>query len=158
MHSASPSSDFAANGSTAARQALMALAAEATHAELEAAFATLGRPDHSDLRAPEIGLVMLRGRTGGDGAPFNLGEATVTRAAVKLGCGTVGFSYLLGRDPARARLAAVLDALLQKGEASAIETAFAARVRHRIAEGRARDNARTAATRVDFFTLVRGED
>jgi alpha-D-ribose 1-methylphosphonate 5-triphosphate synthase subunit PhnG len=152
------SSQAAPAGLIAARQALMALAAEASRADLERAFEALGRPEYGDLRAPEIGLVMLRGRTGGDGAPFNLGEATVTRAAVRLRCGTVGFSYLLGRDPARARLAAVLDALLQTDAAQHVETAFAGPMRARVAQGRSRDNARTAATRVDFFTLVRGED
>ena len=32
------------------------------------------------LRGPETGLVTVRGRIGGGGAPFNTGEATVTRA------------------------------------------------------------------------------
>lgn len=158
MFSASTSTSPAADGPIADRQALMALAAEASRTELEAAFEALGSPSHSDLRKPEIGLVMLRGRTGGDGAPFNLGEATVTRAAVRLACGTVGYSYLLGRDAAKARLAAVLDAALQAGHSAVIEQAFAQPVRRRLAEDRARDNGRTAATRVDFFTLVRGED
>lgn len=158
MPSASTSPSSAADGRIAQRQALMALAAEASRTELEAAFEALGRPLHGDLRKPEIGLVMLRGRTGGDGAPFNLGEATVTRAAVRLSCGTVGYSYLLGRDATKARLAAVLDAALQAGHADVIEQAFANPVRQRLARDRARDNARTAATRVDFFTLVRGED
>ncbi|WP_293860050.1 phosphonate C-P lyase system protein PhnG [uncultured Alsobacter sp.] len=157
MSSASTPSDRPAV-STAERRALMALSAEATHEELSAAFDALGRPEHGDLRAPEIGLVMLRGRTGGDGAPFNLGEATVTRAAVRLGSGHVGYAYLLGRDPARARLAAVLDAVQQSGGTAAIERCFADPVRRRIAHDRARGAARTAATRVDFFTLVRGED
>ena len=40
--------------------------------------------DYVELRAAETGLVMLRGRIGGDGDPFNLGEATVTRAAVQI--------------------------------------------------------------------------
>ena len=115
-------------------------------------------PQALPVRGPEIGMVMLRGRTGGDGAPFNLGEATVTRAAVRLGSGHVGYAYLLGRDPARARLAAVLDAVQQSGGTAAIERCFADPVRRRIAHDRARGAARTAATRVDFFTLVRGED
>ncbi len=74
-------------------------------------------PPIVELRPPEIGLVMLRGRIGGDGAPFNLGEATVTRAAVRLETGEVGIAYVLGRDAAKARLAAVLDAPAQRGDA-----------------------------------------
>src|SRR5688572_15756001 len=82
---------------TAARQALMRACAEASEEELETALAGLGQlPSYRDLRAPQTGLVMLRGCIGGTGAPFNVGEATVTRAAVQLANGTIGFSYLLG--------------------------------------------------------------
>jgi alpha-D-ribose 1-methylphosphonate 5-triphosphate synthase subunit PhnG len=140
------------------RRALMALVAEASRAEIQEALAHLGQPAHTDLRPPEIGLVMLRGRTGGDGAPFNLGEATVTRAAIRLACGTMGFSYLLGRDKEKARMAALLDALWQRGDKAPVERTFCEPVRRRLAAERSLDDARTAATRVDFFTLVRGED
>ncbi|WP_164159261.1 phosphonate C-P lyase system protein PhnG, partial [Stenotrophomonas maltophilia] len=75
------------------------------------------------LRAPEIGLVMVRGRIGGDGAPFNLGEATVTRAAVALPSGEVGFGHVLGRDGEKARLAALADALWQnEAHRAAVDT------------------------------------
>ena len=67
---------------------------------------------------------MVRGRVGGDGAPFNLGEATVSRAAVRLSTGEVGFGYTLGRDGEKAQLIALCDALVQSGE-------FAARGRSR---------------------------
>lgn len=142
---------------TVARQHLMATAALATLDELERAVARLGRPAYQDIRAPEIGLVMLRGRMGGDGAPFNMGEATVTRAAVRLETGEVGMSYLLGRDPARARLAAVIDAVWRR-DVALVETVFIDSVQARIEADRREAAARTAATRVDFFTLVRGED
>ena len=142
---------------TVARQHLMATAALATLDELERAVARLGRPACQDIRAPEIGLVMLRGRMGGDGAPFNMGEATVTRAAVRLETGEVGMSYLLGRDPARARLAAVIDAVWRR-DGALVETVFIDPVQARIEADRRGAAARTAATRVDFFTLVRGED
>ena len=141
------------------RQALMRLCAAATGDELRAGLVAIGDvPPHSTVRAPEIGLVMLRGRTGGDGAPFNLGEATTTRAAVRLESGETGFACLLGRTPQKAELAALVDALAQRAEWQApIDAAFAA-LKERIA-GEARQKAeRTAATRVNFFTLVRGED
>ncbi len=140
----------------ARRQAVMALCAGATRPELEAALATLPDPGPvADLRRPETGLVMTRGRMGGDGAPFNLGEATVTRAAVRLPGGETGFAYQLGRDAAKARLSAILDALVQRGEA--VEAALAP-VAARLAEERAAAERQAAATRVNFFTLVRGED
>lgn len=142
----------------AARQALMATTAAASVAELTAALASIGGiPPAADLRRPESGLVMLRGRAGGDGRAFNLGEATVTRAAVRLADGRTGFACQLGRDAEKARLAAVLDGLFQGAERGRVEAALAA-VRTRLAaeaETRAR---RVAATRVDFFTMVRGED
>jgi alpha-D-ribose 1-methylphosphonate 5-triphosphate synthase subunit PhnG len=68
----------------------------------------------------------------------------------------MGFSYALGRDGRKARLAAVIDGLLQdEGEAGPL--------RHGVTELAARQQAarelasrKAAATKVDFFTLVRG--
>jgi alpha-D-ribose 1-methylphosphonate 5-triphosphate synthase subunit PhnG len=144
----------------AARQALMRACAEATQVELEAALAELGElPAAEELRAPQTGLVMLRGRMGGSGPAFNLGEATVTRAVVRLASGAVGFSYLLGRSHRRARLAALVDAMAQDaGYRSRLEASLLVPVTARRTEADARVRAETAATKVDFFTLVRGED
>jgi len=104
------------------------------------------------------GLVMVRGRIGGDGAPFNLGEATVSRAAVRLASGEVGFGYTLGRDREKARMIALCDALVQSREfAGAIETKVLAPLRAAMISERSRKASETAATRVDFYTLVRGE-
>jgi alpha-D-ribose 1-methylphosphonate 5-triphosphate synthase subunit PhnG len=146
--------------STEHRRAAMGVLARAQRAELEAPLAAHW-PDLACrvLRQPETGLVMLRGRIGGDGAPFNLGEATVSRAVVELPTGERGYGQVLGRDREHARLAAILDALWQKPEATqTIETAVLQPVRQRLAHEAARNSAETAATRVDFFTLVRGED
>ena len=116
-------------------------------------------PAFEPVRGPETGLLMLRGRIGGDGAPFNVGEATVSRASVRLECGTVGHAMALGGDRRKATLCAVIDALAQKAE-------FAGRIDEALigpleAQGAARDEQRAreaAATKVDFFTMVRGED
>jgi len=73
---------------TVGRQALMRACAEASEAELEAALSALGGPTAAEeLRPPQTGLVMLRGRIGGSGPSFNVGEATVTRAALRLETG-----------------------------------------------------------------------
>lgn len=141
---------------TDARRAVMALCAAATTDELGRALTGLGAPEAEDLRAPEIGLVMATGRIGGDGRPFNLGEVSVTRAAVRLTDGRTGFAYHLGRDRRRARQAAILDALWQ-GDRLSVEAALAPVARRR-AEEAAAEARRTAATRVDFLTLARGED
>jgi alpha-D-ribose 1-methylphosphonate 5-triphosphate synthase subunit PhnG len=140
------------------RQAAMAVLAHADAADIARHLAGIPVPAHENLREPENGLVMLRGRTGGDGAPFNLGEATVSRAAVRLASGEVGIGYTLGRDREKAQLIALCDALVQTADhASAIETKVLAPLRAQIDAERRRKAAETAATRVDFYTLVRGE-
>ena len=148
----------------AARRSAMAACAEAEPAELVDAIERLSPvPAARDLRPVETGLAMLRGRAGGDGAAFNLGEATVTRAAVTLDLmdGTsspIGFAYHLGRDGQKARHAAVIDALWQLPAHRQAVIAALGPVRERLAAERALAARRAAATRVNFFTLVRGED
>jgi alpha-D-ribose 1-methylphosphonate 5-triphosphate synthase subunit PhnG len=142
----------------AQRKATMAVLANSAAAGIAAQLATLALPDHEDLREAENGLVMVRGRIGGDGAPFNLGEATVSRAAVRLASGEVGFGYTLGRDREKARLIALCDALVQSAAfAGEVETKVIGPLRAVITARRARKAAETAATRVDFYTMVRGE-
>ncbi|WP_108660488.1 phosphonate C-P lyase system protein PhnG [Acuticoccus kandeliae] len=144
---------------TSRREALavLALADAATLADLWSAYEP--KPAHTVVRGPETGLVMVKGRMGGGGAPFNLGEATATRCVVTLADGEVGFGHVLGRDGERARLVALFDALGQSA-------AHAARVRDEViaplaaarAEANAAEAAETAATRVEFFTMARGDD
>src|SRR5262245_55766542 len=150
----------AASPTTSARRGAMAVLAQARAEEIEQGLRAVMDPlDYVEVRAPETGLVMLRGRIGGDGAPFNLGEATVTRTAVQIGSGEVGIAYVLGRDQKKARLSAVCDALWQsKRYRDTLERCVLAPIRTRIDAERNRQSAQTAATRVDFFTLVRGED
>ncbi|WP_018238197.1 phosphonate C-P lyase system protein PhnG [Ensifer sp. BR816] len=137
----------------------MRLLARATLAELAAAWEAIAdKPDVAPVRGPETGLVMVRGRIGGGGDPFNLGEATVSRATVRLSTGEVGHGQMLGTDKERARYAAVFDALFQNAAhrpaIEALHRLIAARLE---AEDRQKAEE-TAATRVDFFTMVRGED
>lgn len=115
-------------------------------------------PAHVFLRAPEIGAVMVRGRQGGTGAPFNLGEVTVTRCSVQLDCGTVGHAWVQGRDPEHARRAAVLDALLQTGRAADVAGAVLVPLAADETAMAATQARKAGATRVEFFTMVRGED
>lgn len=113
----------------------------------------------TDLRPAECGLVMLRGRIGGDGASFNIGEASISRAAVTLETGEIGYGHVLGRDAAMARLIAIVDALWQRDcDRARIEQSVLAPIRARLRREMDAEQAKTAATRVDFFTLVRGED
>ncbi len=144
----------------AGRKALMATLAHAPADEIARLWSEAGLPSEAELlRGPETGLVTVRGRIGGGGAPFNVGEATVTRATVRLPSGKVGHSYALGRDKGKARLAAIADALWQDpAHRGAVETKLAAPLRAAHDAARETQRVETAATKVDFFTMVRGED
>jgi alpha-D-ribose 1-methylphosphonate 5-triphosphate synthase subunit PhnG len=142
----------------AQRKAAMAVLAHASAAEIAGQLAAISLPAHENLREAENGLVMVRGRIGGDGAPFNLGEATVSRAAVRLASGQIGFGYTLGRDREKAQLIALCDALVQSDEfAGDVETQVIAPLRAAMLARRSARAAEVAATRVDFYTMVRGE-
>jgi alpha-D-ribose 1-methylphosphonate 5-triphosphate synthase subunit PhnG len=142
------------------RQEIMAVLASSSADEIDRHMRTIEPiPAHEDVRTAASGLVMLRGRIGGDGAPFNFGEATVTRAAVRLETKEVGFGYVLGRDRAKARLVALCDALIQHDEyRDRVEHHVVAPIRERLHAERRLKAEQVAATKVDFFTLVRGED
>ncbi len=143
-----------------ARQRWMSALARAPRERLETAWTTLAAGKRfTHLRPPETGLVMTRGRAGGSGQRFNLGEITVTRAAIKLADGSVGHAYVAGRDKRQAELAAVFDALLQHPEHhDAIERELIAPLVAAHATARLDAARKAAATKVDFFTMVRGED
>lgn len=172
----------------AARRDWLAVLAKIPRDELERALDRVldgaPAPAFDWLRAPEIGLAMVRGRIGGTGDPFNLGEASVTRAALRLrgdACdrtngttgademnganganrphgATVGIAYVLGRDKRRAELVALADALLQTPERhERLRAALIEPFRARLAQARAARSGEIATTRVEFFTMVRGE-
>src|ERR1700738_2140630 len=142
----------------AQRKAAMAVLAHSDASGIAEYLDAVTVPAYENLREAENGLVMVRGRVGGDGAAFNLGEATVSRAAVRLSTGEVGFGYTLGRDRQKARMIALCDALIQSNEfAEAVEAEVIAPLRMQMISMRNRSAAETAATRVDFYTLVRGE-
>ncbi|WP_299499964.1 phosphonate C-P lyase system protein PhnG [uncultured Roseobacter sp.] len=115
-------------------------------------------PEHVFLRAPEQGAVMVRGRTGATGAPFNLGEMTVTRCTARLSDGTVGHGYVRGRDKTKAVTAALIDALMQTDQAHVIRDTILTPLRENAEAAAQTKAAKAAATKVEFFTLVRGED
>lgn len=111
------------------------------------------------VRGPEIGLVMLRGRIGGGGSSFNLGEASVTRASVRLASGEIGHAMILGRDAEKARLAAAFDAAWQnRAMRGRIEAEIVAPSLALEADADRLRAEEAEATRVDFFTMARGED
>lgn len=154
-------SETAQAGAEERRCALMALLARAPAKELKRLWSEAGMSAEAEpVRGPETGLVTVRGRMGGAGAAFNLGEATVTRATVKLAGGAVGHAYALGRDREKAWLCAIIDAIGQEGgeRAAAVETCILEPIRLMLADAEMRGREETAATKVDFFTVARGED
>ncbi|MCI4663649.1 MAG: phosphonate C-P lyase system protein PhnG [Neomegalonema sp.] len=136
--------------------------AKADGAALNQLWADFGiNPEHELLRAPEIGLVMARGRVGGEGEAFNLGEVSATRCSVRLlgkYAGVEGHAYALGRDRRKAKIAALCDALMQTplSERVAAQILTPLYVKRQAADRSAAEKA--AATRVEFFTMTRGED
>lgn len=144
----------------AARAAWMRVLALAESSELDSAFGALGQlPAHRTLRPAQAGMAMVRGRSGGTGTRFNLGEMTLTRCAVSLENGVVGVAYVQGRSLRHAEQAAVADALMQLPEwrEALQEKLITPLARSR--EARVAHQASVAArTRVEFFTMVRGED
>lgn len=151
MHTANPITD-------SRRKAALDVLAAAPSRELAAVWdAWADKPEFTKVRGPEVGLVMVRGRAGGGGAPFNLGEASVSRASVRIVTGQIGHGYCLGRDLAKAEVIAVIDALLQRAP-DEVEAEIVAPLR-RLAQGADQQRRdQSAATRVDFFTMVRGDN
>ncbi|MDO9259190.1 MAG: phosphonate C-P lyase system protein PhnG [Polaromonas sp.] len=141
------------------RRRWLAVLARATRPELEKAWALLGAlPPLAHVRPAESGMVMLRGRVGGTGDAFNLGEASVTRCALRVGTGALGVGYALGRDRRKAELIAVLDALLQDParHADLMREVVEPLARQQAAQRDATSRA-AAASKVEFFTFVRGQ-
>ena len=140
------------------RKDWMSVLAKAPAGALAQAYSDLGEvPAFEWLRAPEIGSVMVRGRTGGTGAPFNLGEMTVTRGSLRLEDGLVGHAYVPSRSREHARMAAICDALMQGPRADEVRAAVIAPLRAAYLAKQASTAGQAEKTRVDFFTMVRGE-
>jgi alpha-D-ribose 1-methylphosphonate 5-triphosphate synthase subunit PhnG len=139
------------------RKRWLSILAKAPSKEVIAAWDSLAeRPEYRALRAPEIGMVLVRGRMGGTGDAFNVGEMTVTRAAVRLESGETGIGYVAGRDRKHAEIAAAVDAMMQSATLRpAVEGAVVAKLARTQDERRDTAARKAAATKVDFFTMVR---
>lgn len=151
------SSNLDRTGPADRRRRWLSVLAKTPPARLDALWRALApTPSWTALRRPEIGLVMLHGRISGNGQPFCAGEMTVTRAAVRLATGEMGFGYVGGRDSRHAETVAAIDALGQREE-------WRERIERDVilpleAEAEARRRliaARAAATKVEFFTVAR---
>lgn len=141
-----------------ARQTWMAILAKSSVVDLEQQVKTLGEiPKYTFLRNSEIGLAMVRGRAGGTGEAFNLGEMTVTRCVIKMK-DVRGFGYVGGRSKRHAELAAVCDGLLQQNEwRDRLQELVIQPLHTKLIEHQRKQQNQTEATKVEFFTMLRGE-
>lgn len=140
-------------------------------------------PRYSLLKSPEVGMTMVRAKTGGTGQPFNMGEMTVTRTVIRLDSDVdsevssmvnseansvgntinrqsniIGFGYTAGRNTQKSELIAVIDAYCQLPEYEALITENVIEPLQHIREQQQHDQAaQVNATKVNFFTMVRGE-
>ncbi len=141
------------------RKAWMSLLAKAPEGRIsELLDATVSRPKFTWLRPPEIGSTMVRARAGAAGAPFNLGEMTITRCALTLEGGAVGHAYIQGRRKTDAEAAALADALMQTSVAPQLQRDVLTPLSEELRARKSARAAKAAATKVDFFTMVRGDD
>jgi alpha-D-ribose 1-methylphosphonate 5-triphosphate synthase subunit PhnG len=141
-----------------ARAQWMSLLAQADPAELAQAMAAHAPPaDATWLRPAQTGLYMLRGRIGGSGQRFNLGEVSVTRCSVQIGA-HVGHAWVRGSDARHAELAACADARLQdEAQRPQLQAQLLEPLREALQARRDAASRKAAASKVEFFTVVRGE-
>ena len=139
------------------RKAWLSILAKARADDVASAWNALDeRPGFQALRAPEVGLILVQGRMGGLGDAFNLGEMTLTRAAVRLDSGETGLAYVAGRDRRHAEISAAVDAMMQSSALRAlVEGPMIQRLEHAQRDRRTLAARKAAATKVDFFTMVR---
>ncbi|MDL0431680.1 phosphonate C-P lyase system protein PhnG [Marinobacter sp. TBZ242] len=138
------------------RQFWMSVLARADLSDLESYWQNLShRPEYRHLRKPEIGMAMVRGRAGGTGSPFNLGEVTLTRCVVELNAGVQGFGYVTGRSRRHAELAALFDGLMQEDSRQHGPALIQPLYKQWMAR-REQVSRKAAATKVNFMTMVRG--
>lgn len=142
-----------------ARRRRLSVLAKAAFADLDAAFEGMPtKPIWSIMRQPETGMVMSRARAGGTGERFNLGEVAVTRCTIRLEEGITGHGYVMGRNRRHAELIAVLDAMMQiPAHRDELEAAIIEPLAHRQTERNTNRGRQVAATKVDFFTVARGD-
>jgi alpha-D-ribose 1-methylphosphonate 5-triphosphate synthase subunit PhnG len=151
-----------ATSPVAQRQRAMAIVARAPLAEVEARWTALGlKPQIEWLRRPETGLSMVRGRIGGSGDAFNLGEVTITRCALRWIAPSgpiVGIGYVAGRSHRHAEVAAMIDAAAQDPDSAiAIDVEVIRPLADYLRCREATEARKAAATRAEFFTMVRSQ-
>lgn len=116
------------------------------------------QPNYTLLRAPQTGLAQVQGRMGATGNAYNIGDVTLTRAVVKLASNEIGVGYIAGRNKDHCLRVALVDALLQhKDFFQVLYDNVIKPLRQQRQQATQQHEAATNQSKVDFFTLVRGE-
>lgn len=143
---------------TADRREWLGVLAKTPIGDLERLWRTVPSPPaYEHLRQPETGLAMVRARAGGKGTQFNLGEMTVSRCVVSLGGEAIGVGYVKGRNLRQAELVAVFDAMMQGPDGEWTADSVIEPLRRAQDQRHAETRSKAARTRVEFFTMVRGD-
>ncbi|MBD1559239.1 phosphonate C-P lyase system protein PhnG [Vibrio sp. S9_S30] len=116
-------------------------------------------PHYQVIRQAETGLIQVQSRMGSTGNPFNIGDMTVTRSVIKLPGGEMGYSYIKGRNKEHAHLAALIDALMQtETHCASLKQQVIEPLMAFMEEQTKVRRQHIATSKVEFFTMVRGED
>lgn len=143
----------------ARRQHWMSVLARADWADIEHRWKSVGIDlPYTILREPEIGLAQIRGKMANKGDVFNVGDTTITRASVQFKNDVVGHCYTMGRNLDKALTCAVIDGVLQHDQHNqVVMDAVIAPLQQAFIEKRKHRKQEIETSKVDFFTLVRGD-
>ena len=100
---------------------------------------------------------MVQGRMGAVGDQFNLGEITVTRCSLKIKGGVVGHGYSKGRNKEKVKIIALCDALSQTSKVKKVKKYILEPLEIEETKNKKVEKEKAEATKVDFFTMARGD-
>lgn len=146
--------------SNQARQQLLSVLAKSKLKDIKSFWkGSLEDQEFVTIRPPQTGMVMSVARAGASGEPFNLGEVSVTRCAVRLPSGETGIGYVTGSSKDHALHIAVIDALAQNStHQKALHEQLITPLQEKLQQASTQQQEKAEETKVDFFTMVRGEN
>jgi alpha-D-ribose 1-methylphosphonate 5-triphosphate synthase subunit PhnG len=142
------------------RQQLLSTLARSSFSDIEQHWnSDAAQHQYQFIRKPETGMVMAVGRAGGNGEPFNMGEVTVSRCTLRLESGETGFGYVRGRNLKHVETIALIDAISQRQDAASehVVNELLPALQQKLQQNKQQKQSGAEQTRVDFFTMVRGE-
>ena len=141
------------------RKEWITLLGSADPVDLEAAIKELAnKVEITHVMKPETGMIMVQAKADGSNGRFNLGEVTVSRCVLEVNNNFMGTSWVMGSDLRHAELAALFDALLQDPDThDQLATTLIKELKAKQTAKNERLARDASDTRVEFFTLKRGE-